>query len=545
MPQSPSHSPTSEAVSSDPVPKVAFVANLNIQGAFGYLSSGWPIAYLVATVVVSIGIAIAAVTYVSHSEQIVHQSDNRVPSPSPALSVVGRITEMADCVWEKGSVIRVQGAGGEGGLNKTSALHSLVSLGDRLDIRSGLLEITYDTGAKVILQGPVTYDVESKNGGYMSFGKLTGKVPNEMARGLMIRTPTAIVTDLGTEFGVEVDRQGTTTSHVFLGSVNVQYLSTDGKPAGDSRVLHKDETAVVKARGEAPRIVSIQGFTASRFVRDIPGQSNPRIKAFDLADVVAGGDGFSGQRGRGIDSSNGRPTTTTVKEYHPDRFPIIVGDGKYHAVDAMALIDGVFIPDGRSGAVQVDSAAHTFADFPVTSNTTAGNIWAGGTIPVPSRSMPPHVAAMLASSPPSQTLLPTKLDHVDYATPGHGLIFLHANNGITFKLDAIRRANPGCKLLRFLATAGNVEPVSEKGEPAGYADLWVLVDGQVRFRRREINGCSGAFKIVFPIAESDRFLTLAATDGGNTMAGDWILFGDPVLEMATAKVVGQTNSRPK
>ena len=30
-----------------------------------------------------------------------------------------------------------------------------------------------------------------------------------------IRTPTAIVTDLGTEFGVEVDNQGFTTSHVF------------------------------------------------------------------------------------------------------------------------------------------------------------------------------------------------------------------------------------------------------------------------------------------------------------------------------------------
>ena len=37
------------------------------------------------------------------------------------------------------------------------------------------MEITYDTGAKVILQGPVTYEVES-NGGYLSVGKLTGKL---------------------------------------------------------------------------------------------------------------------------------------------------------------------------------------------------------------------------------------------------------------------------------------------------------------------------------------------------------------------------------
>ena len=38
------------------------------------------------------------------------------------------------------------------------------------------MEITYDTGAKVILQGPVTYEVESKDGGYLSLGKLTARV---------------------------------------------------------------------------------------------------------------------------------------------------------------------------------------------------------------------------------------------------------------------------------------------------------------------------------------------------------------------------------
>ena len=37
------------------------------------------------------------------------------------------------------------------------------------------MEITYDTGAKVILQGPVTYEVES-DGGYLSVGKLTARL---------------------------------------------------------------------------------------------------------------------------------------------------------------------------------------------------------------------------------------------------------------------------------------------------------------------------------------------------------------------------------
>ena len=45
------------------------------------------------------------------------------------------------------------------------------------------MEITYDTGAKVILQGPVTYEVESPAGGFLSVGKLTARVENEAEGG--------------------------------------------------------------------------------------------------------------------------------------------------------------------------------------------------------------------------------------------------------------------------------------------------------------------------------------------------------------------------
>ena len=65
-----------------------------------------------------------------------------------------------------------RGAGGEGGLH----LHSLLHLNDTVALCSGLMEITYDTGAKVILQGPVTYKVDSAAGGYLSVGKLAARL---------------------------------------------------------------------------------------------------------------------------------------------------------------------------------------------------------------------------------------------------------------------------------------------------------------------------------------------------------------------------------
>ena len=49
--------------------------------------------------------------------------------------------------------------------------------------------------------------------------------------------------------------------------------------------------------------------------------------------------------------------------------------------------------------------------------------------------------------------------------------------------------------------------------------------------------------INIPIARNDRFLTLVATDGGNTIAGDWIMFGDPRMELTPAEAT--SGSIPK
>jgi hypothetical protein len=230
--------------------------------------------------------------------------------------------------------------------------------------------------------------------------------------------------------------------------------------------------------------------------------------------VVAGGDGFCGRRSGGIDPTTGRATRTppTIREAKYN------SDNKYHRVDGLPLVDGVFIPNGQFGSVQVDSAGHTFGDFPVTANSTACYLWAGGAVPMDN---------------PYPTL--TVLDGVDYARSGRGLLFLHANKGITFDLEAIRKANPDWKPSRFCAVVGNSEKYSEK-DMAVAADVWVLVDGQIRYRRRGINGSGGAFSIVEPIAASARFLTLVATDGNGDISNDWIIFGDPRLELTGTNI---------
>ena len=84
------------------------------------------------------------------------------------MEFVGRITGMVDCQWAD----RLDGGG----------RWRHVPLGRKYALASGLMEITYDTGAKVILQGPVTYEVESRDGGYLAIGKLTAKLGERRER---------------------------------------------------------------------------------------------------------------------------------------------------------------------------------------------------------------------------------------------------------------------------------------------------------------------------------------------------------------------------
>ena len=59
----------------------------------------------------------------------------------------------------------------------------------------------------------------------------------------------------------------------------------------------------------------------------------------------------------------------------------------------------------------------------------------------------------------------------------------------------------------------------------------MLIDGEPRFQRRQIRNEHGVFSVLVPIHDNDRFLTLATTDGGDGISGDWVTFGDPRLEL--------------
>ncbi len=496
---------------------------------------GWLFSYAAATVITGMAILGAWVYKVSvgggmQGSPVPVVTANQPPSlpAKPERELVGQITGTADCRWA----------------DPQEVPSAAVPLGRKYELASGLVEIAYKTGAKVILQGPCRYEVDSACGGFLSLGKLTARVVSgqwsvvseaksqdhyPLATShyplFSVRTPTAVVTDLGTEFGVEVSPGGTTTSHVFRGSVRVRLAAGAGQQPGKSEVVLRTN--------QSARVERDAGAAAARFapkgaVGDDPVFVRRLVeppKVLDLLDIVAEGDGTGHRRERGIDPATGMQDPAF---YAGGRF----SDGQYHRVPWQKLIDGVFIPDGRRSPVVLDSAGHTFDGCPDTDGYAAGSISARAA------EVKPHDAR--AEIPEYYIYA---LGHGRQFMPeGRGLLAFHANAGLTFDLEAMRRLHPGVRPVCFQAVAGlgDASRVFPQLVNAGdaLADIWVFVDGRLKLKRTQLRPADGTLKVDVELGPGDRFLTLVSTDGGNGTHCDWVVFGDPVLQMISTEPEG-------
>jgi hypothetical protein len=420
-------------------------------------------------------------------------------------ATVAMVTSAADVHWSPETKPKTN----------NSAIHS----SEPLKISSGIVQVELKSGATLLVEGPAQWSIDDDNRATLESGKIVAKVPSQ-AVGFTIQTPTATVIDLGTEFGVEVTPEQESRLQVFQGKIvvraNVAATSSAGTPReielreGEAVIVEPHGTAVRYSRAEAQAAVD-----AKRFVRNVPKKV---VKIFNLVDAVAGGNGFGRARDRGIDATTGKSTLAQVAA---DTSGLLVSDGGYHRVEGLPFIDGVFIPRSKS-AVQLDSAGHTFANFPSSDNNTWGYIWAGGVIPQ-------HSVEGV-----NKGTIPASLEGVDYSASWHSLLSLHANKGITFDLQAIRKANPHCKISRFVSTAGNAaNPLASDGTK--WCEVWVFVDGQSQFRRERITA-QQEFTIAVELNEESRFLSLVATDGGDGFGWDHVIFVDPYLVLNEAPI---------
>ena len=95
----------------------------------------------------------------------------------------------------------------------------------RLRLAEGLVRIVFDHGAEITLEAPADLELRSAQRCVLHGGRLVAKV-RPAAIGFTVETPTAILKDLGTEFGVNVRDAKTSDVQVFQGLVEVMHRAS-------------------------------------------------------------------------------------------------------------------------------------------------------------------------------------------------------------------------------------------------------------------------------------------------------------------------------
>ncbi len=413
---------------------------------------------------------------------------------SPDKSVVARLTDSIDAEWAQ---------------NDNFEVGALLFDG-YLVLERGHAGITFRDGTYVILEGPAAFSLLGEDEMFLDRGKLTAKMGEGSIR-FTVNTYNTAIMDVGTEFGVMADGMNNTDVHVFDGEV-ILYPGDESGRFNKAKGIHvyKDQARRVDRSRNVEKIAMRQ----TEFARSLSPESGFvwNGKNIDLADVVGGGSGFGdGKINYGVRMTSGKyaeiisthPATQCSKAYMP--------------VPELEYIDGVFVPDGEDGPIQITSTDIKF-DSPDTSGTVYGGVFNGAW--VDNVDIEKHYL---------------KLNGVEY-NPSESAICMHSNKGITFDLDAIRRKTPSVAIKRFSASCGISSTVLEIWNKTSRVDFWVMVDGREGFTKR-MQPEDGAARFTVDINDNDRFLTLIVTDGGyfpdkNSSTGrDWALFTEPTLEL--------------
>jgi hypothetical protein len=90
----------------------------------------------------------------------------------------------------------------------------------KLELESGLVQLDFYSGARLILDGKGTLEIVSASQAVCHSGRLRALVPPQ-ARGFSVLSPRFRLVDLGTEFGMEIGGDGSGNVQVFDGEVEL------------------------------------------------------------------------------------------------------------------------------------------------------------------------------------------------------------------------------------------------------------------------------------------------------------------------------------
>ncbi|MBI9018315.1 MAG: FecR domain-containing protein [Phycisphaerae bacterium] len=177
--------------------------------------------------------AVAAVLAMAFLLEWISSISNRVSPPS--VVTYAMITGQRDAVWQNNDLVQGDKLGK-----------------DNLFLKEGYVELTFDDGSNVVIEGPSTFSPMGYNELWLASGKAS-VVVDKNRNGFIVDTPHADILDLGTEFAVEVNEEQTTDLYVYKGIVQLQSKNALDSPierisvcqarrinVGDSKIYDRD-----------------------------------------------------------------------------------------------------------------------------------------------------------------------------------------------------------------------------------------------------------------------------------------------------------------
>lgn len=199
---------------------------------------------------------------------IAARSNSSETSKRPAVAT---ITGTHNCLW--------------GGTTESLGYGSELVVGQQLELRRGLAELTFENGATVLLESPASFVVSADHEVNLREGRLAVVVP-QGSRSFRIHTRSLDVFDVGTEFGLLAKQSGATEVHVFNGLIKADVLDSSGRP------LRRLELGASEAARVNAVSTTVYEFPANEaaFVRNMRPTFGPsdKLLAYESFDYPAG-----------------------------------------------------------------------------------------------------------------------------------------------------------------------------------------------------------------------------------------------------------------
>ncbi len=126
------------------------------------------------------------------------------------------------------SVARLSGGKDIRWIGEAPAVGDELRRGQQIKLASGFAEITFDSGAEIVLEGPASLELKSEWDAVLRSGTLKAKVPPE-AIGFRIANSAVDVVDLGTEFSMVAEENGGTEVFVTKGAIEAAAHDGNGQ----------------------------------------------------------------------------------------------------------------------------------------------------------------------------------------------------------------------------------------------------------------------------------------------------------------------------